>query len=173
MCQWRPRMGKTTWTEDRTEQATQWWVGGTSALEISHRLGVTRNSVIGKMHRTVGRLEPEETKKRIGGGASKRRDFVPSRINIRPRHTCVIEFDEPDPASIPASWLLDARGPLALDFDQAFRDDRLTPDCCRRITGDVQQPGWFYCGDIVSEGSPYCPRHDSASRLPKTGMVRR
>lgn len=30
---------------------------------------------------------------------------------------------------------------------------------CRHITGDIREPGAFWCGEPVSEGSSYCPCH--------------
>lgn len=41
-----------TWTDDRVEQLKKLWEGGLSASQIAAELGnVTRNAVIGKVHR--------------------------------------------------------------------------------------------------------------------------
>src|SRR5438105_15234652 len=41
-----------TWSEDRVEQLKKLWEGGLSASQIAAELGnVTRNAVIGKVHR--------------------------------------------------------------------------------------------------------------------------
>ena len=39
------------WTEERVDKLKALWAEGHTASEISHRLGVTRNAVIGKVHR--------------------------------------------------------------------------------------------------------------------------
>jgi len=41
-----------TWSDDRVEQLKKLWEGGLSASQIAAELGnVTRNAVIGKVHR--------------------------------------------------------------------------------------------------------------------------
>src|SRR5437764_44459 len=40
-----------TWTADRIEQLTQLWEEGVTTAEIGRRIGVTKNAVIGKVHR--------------------------------------------------------------------------------------------------------------------------
>ena len=46
------RVEKTeTWTPDRIEQLTRLWEEGVTTAEIGRRIGVTKNAVIGKVHR--------------------------------------------------------------------------------------------------------------------------
>jgi len=40
-----------TWTEERIEQLTQLWEEGVTTAEIGRRIGVSKNAVIGKVHR--------------------------------------------------------------------------------------------------------------------------
>jgi GcrA cell cycle regulator len=40
-----------TWTPDRIEQLTLLWDEGVTTAEIGRRIGVTKNAVIGKVHR--------------------------------------------------------------------------------------------------------------------------
>lgn len=40
-----------TWTQERIEQLTRLWEEGVTTAEIGRRLGVTKNAVIGKVHR--------------------------------------------------------------------------------------------------------------------------
>ena len=44
-------MDVVTWTPERVEQLTQLWDEGLPAAEIGRRLGLTKNAVIGKVHR--------------------------------------------------------------------------------------------------------------------------
>lgn len=40
-----------TWSNERVEQLTQLWEAGLPAAEIGRRMGLTKNAVIGKVHR--------------------------------------------------------------------------------------------------------------------------
>ena len=40
-----------TWTPERIEQLTRLWEEGVTTAEIGRRIGVTKNAVIGKVHR--------------------------------------------------------------------------------------------------------------------------
>ena len=40
-----------TWTAERIEQLTRLWEEGVTTAEIGRRIGVTKNAVIGKVHR--------------------------------------------------------------------------------------------------------------------------
>ena len=56
------------WTDDRVEILTKLWGEGLSASQIARELGdVTRNAVIGKVHRLglAGRASPTRPKSRI------------------------------------------------------------------------------------------------------------
>jgi GcrA cell cycle regulator len=44
-------MDANTWTPDRIEQLTLLWDEGVTTAEIGRRIGVTKNAVIGKVHR--------------------------------------------------------------------------------------------------------------------------
>ena len=58
---------KMAWTDDRVEILTKLWGEGLSASQIARELGdVTRNAVIGKVHRLglAGRASPTRPKSR-------------------------------------------------------------------------------------------------------------
>ena len=40
-----------TWTDERIEQLTRLWEEGVTTAEIGRRIGVSKNAVIGKVHR--------------------------------------------------------------------------------------------------------------------------
>ena len=64
---------KMAWTDDRVEILTKLWGEGLSASQIARELGdVTRNAVIGKVHRLglAGRASPTRPKSRIRHASS-------------------------------------------------------------------------------------------------------
>jgi len=83
---------KPSWTEERVELLKKYWNEGLSASQIAGRLGygVTRNAVIGKVHRLglSGRVTPQRA---VGPRPRKTRE--PSHpgdrfcISTAPRHS--------------------------------------------------------------------------------------
>lgn len=59
------------WTKERTEAATKLWREGTSASVIARCIGggLSRNAVIGKMHRVCGPKSPAHRKAAMANGA--------------------------------------------------------------------------------------------------------
>ena len=41
---------------------------------------------------------------------------------------------------------------------------------CRWPIGDPQQPGFYFCGAITNEDSPYCPSHHKQAYVPDNRM---
>src|SRR5258708_28292459 len=95
-----------TWTDDRVEQLKKLWESGLSASQIAAELGnVTRNAVIGKVHR----LGLSGRAKSPPSAAPRQRQTRPaqhmmrvarpvSRGNTAPAHAFEVEL-EPDPIS--------------------------------------------------------------------------
>jgi len=55
-----PERVEVTWTPERIEALTRLWEEGVTTAEIGRRIGVTKNAVIGKVHR-IG-LQPRVVK---------------------------------------------------------------------------------------------------------------
>src|SRR5438270_6709541 len=94
-----------TWSEDRVEQLKKLWEAGLSASQIAAELGnVTRNAVIGKVHRLglSGRAKspsstaPRPRKARAAAQPMMRVSRPVSRGNTALAHAFDIE-QEPDP----------------------------------------------------------------------------
>ena len=70
------------WTEERVEMLKQLWTDGLSASQIARKMGgVTRNAVIGKVHRLglSGRATPARvTTARISSESSRARPSTPN-----------------------------------------------------------------------------------------------
>jgi len=92
------------WTEDRVEILTKLWAEGLSASQIAKELGgVTRNAVIGKVHRLglSGRAKPSSPKKVTGTRSSTPRKRATTRTT-KPRMPKVASKPvEPTPPAPP------------------------------------------------------------------------
>jgi GcrA cell cycle regulator len=152
----------TTWTEDRIATLRRLWDGGRSASEIALALGgVTRNAVIGKVHRLgIGRRTistPYGIRKRAktalvrqpGDGktlANMARNIAVRRRSIQP------EPDAVDPLNI---TILDRRA-----------------DQCAYATVTDPARDHRFCGHPVEQGS-YCAAHAVKCYTPAAMRARR
>lgn len=152
-----------TWTDERIARLRSLRMEGLSASLIAIRLGggVSRNGVIGKLHRLGLRSLPavggeKKRLKRVKGLA------VDSGHGPRTKYKfkCTDEACEPLPAEdVPPAQLV--------TFAALERRH------CRWPYGDPKQPGFGYCGGPAEPGLPYCKAHirrayraESPSRKP-------
>ena len=131
-----------TWTDERVETLKKLWADGLSASQIAAELGgVTRNAVIGKVHR-LG----------LAGRAKS-----PSSIRGNTALMQAYDFDiEAEPAFVDNVIPLGQRRTLL----------ELTEETCRWPIGDPGQPDFFFCGGQSITGLPYCAYHSRVAYQP-------
>jgi GcrA cell cycle regulator len=161
-----------SWTEERVEQLKTLWAAGFSASQIAAELGgLTRNAVIGKVHRiglpgrarTYTPRAPRERKRRSPQLARVERLRKAARLS-RP---AVVDQPELEVDALPE--FDDTQIPL----EQRCTLLQLTDCTCKYGVGDPLQPGFFFCGGTTFEGLPWCPCHalrviETAARPVKT-----
>lgn len=135
-------MSASNWTDDRVETLTQLWKDGASASQIARRLGgVTRNAVIGKIHRLglPGRRPPSAPGARRsppqGARSPRRRTPPPRPAQLAP---CPVVEDIPE---IGIATIVSVR------YGQ-----------CRWPIGDPLEADFCLCGRTAVRGA-YCARH--------------
>jgi len=140
-------MGK-TWDDDRVELLKKFWREGLSASHIASRIGgVSRNAVIGKVHREglPGRASATRRKVYPKAAAPKARKRVPKPAAAIRRILAAMARD-PIPAARP-----DDVARVVFDLLKAHH--------CRWPVGDPGSPGFGYCGCKKVDGAPYCEDH--------------
>jgi GcrA cell cycle regulator len=136
------------WTPERTSHAMKLWREGFSANQIARALGgVTRNAVIGKMHRI---RMPGHTVKVRSSPIKTRRVHLP-KIKPQPRwrspFAAYLAEQKPTP-----------QPPAVIDVASVKLQD-LEPHHCRWPVGDPQTPEFGFCGCKKIAGTPYCHAH--------------
>lgn len=127
------------WTPDRIKTLMALWAEGVSTLEIGRRLGVTKNSVVGKVHRL---------------GLPKRQ----SPINSSPRTPRVAKIAVPirvTPQTVPISA-------------DMVKMEELTAGMCKWPEGEPDQEDFRFCGQPAIEGKPYCAVHCARAYVKST-----
>lgn len=153
-----------SWTGERIDQLKQLWASGLSCSQIASELGgVTRNAVIGKVHR-LG-LSGREKKSLLN---LQRRG---PRKPLGPRKPKFKVFSQPP---IPEEFeILDAPSidDMAIPLEQRKTLYELNENTCRFPIGDPQKPDFFFCGDVPFLDHPYCHAHCRVAYHPARAPV--
>ncbi len=184
----------TPWDDDRVTLLTKLWLDGFSAQQCADQLGggITRNSVISKVHRTgisarTKIRSPKQAtrswKPRQGAKAGKATERL-SAINGRRKrmgaesYKTLAEFyaDEDRRTAELAALeampevdvpLAERRGILVRDKNgKLCANDALDASACRWPIGDPQKPDFHFCNGRSVPGMPYCDRHVARAYTP-------
>ncbi len=145
----------TTWTAERVEQLRSFVVSGLTCSQIAAEIGVTRNAVIGKIHR-LG-LSPERPAAAPAPARScPQRARQPRRLAHR--HMLRLIHAEAPRVADGASAETDS-----VDSAQRCSLLELTQGKCRWPLGDgVSNSGaadFVFCGNETAAGFSYCAGH--------------
>lgn len=140
------------WTEDRIDELKRRWDAGESCSEIGRAIGVTRNAVIGKVHRlklkargsTVS-MEQREQRRLIHDAARVERQRNQRR---RVRGT---KMQEP-PVTPPPPFI----GSLNIPFADLRPWLSGGTNQCRFIAAENPGPDYLACGNETLPGESYC-----------------
>jgi len=153
-----------SWTDDRVEQLKKLWTEGLSASQIAARMGgVTRNAVIGKVHRLglSGRARPSRPARTIARTPRQR----PSGPSYPPSYgsagNTALKSD-PAPDISPREDIAPEPAPLrAVELPHGKRMTilMLTDRTCKWPIGDPGDEDFHFCGHRSDPSSPYCQAH--------------
>ena len=143
------------WTDERVELLKKLWQDGLSASQIAKQLGgVTRNAVIGKVHRLglSGRAAPSKPARTVFKAPRPARPV--SAAPSPPRRIA-------DPASLPQS------SPVRYVEEEPGLATVLTlgAHMCKWPIGDPSLDSFTFCGRRTGEG-PYCHEHSEVAYQP-------
>lgn len=176
-----------SWTDDRVETLKKMWSEGQSASQIAKELGgVTRNAVIGKVHRlglsnragaAVGAAEKEAEKPAAAPEAKAEPRPKPTLVKTAPEPA----EDRPAPAApaapairkpfvagqpLPPQPSANEISPEALasvrEVEKKARRIslmELTERTCKWPIGDPATEEFWFCGLAAQPGKPYCEAH--------------
>ena len=156
------------WTDDRVALLRRLWEDGQSASKIAAQLGgVTRNAVIGKVHRLglAGRARGVEE--------SPVAAVPPAKTIEIETAIAVVETQAPEPVAIlshrpapdfPAAAPASSPSPLAVSQRVTIMD--LRESMCRWPLGDPTTPEFRFCGGRSITGLPYCTHHAEIAYQP-------
>lgn len=159
------------WTDERVELLKKLWSEGLSASQIAGRIGgVSRNAVIGKVHRlglsgraTTTRMKSHRPRPRMSQTTAKR----PQKARFaQVGNPALRALYQPD-----AEPFVPAQEELVIPLKERKSIQTLTECNCRWPIGDPQHSDFHFCGKTKVAGLPYCEFH--ARRAYQPPQVRR
>jgi GcrA cell cycle regulator len=162
------------WTDDRVEILKRLWTEGLSASQIAKQLGgVTRNAVIGKVHRLglAGRAAPSRPVKRIAVPIARVRPTLSEQVVAAAK---VARFSDQPVADV----IMEAPSQAAPAFKhvkpkpRSVRDGeiigvlQLGPHMCKWPIGDPGDPDFGFCGASCGTTAVYCEEHAAIAFQP-------
>jgi GcrA cell cycle regulator len=175
-----------SWTDERVETLKKMWGEGQSASQIAKELGgVTRNAVIGKVHRlglsnragtTPAKAEAKPAPK---GEAKPKAEPKADTPKVEPRVEAKPAAERAEPVQLPARKVIIPAGqplppqPSANEISpEALASVReiekkspkislmeLTERTCKWPIGDPATDDFWFCGLASQPGKPYCEAH--------------
>lgn len=179
-----------SWTDDRVETLKKMWGEGQSASQIAKELGgVTRNAVIGKVHRlglsnrtTAGatakvepgaKAAPKTEPKGKPATVEPEQEAVPSKPEmktepaisphtVRPARNQIIPAGQPLPPQPSANEISPEALAKVNEIEKKAKKltlMELTERTCKWPVGDPATEDFWFCGLPVKQGKPYCEAH--------------
>ncbi len=164
------------WTDERVELLKKLWMEGLSASQIAAELGegVTRNAVIGKVHRLKlsARAKPTNTAPRARPAARPSAPRRPatsssstSTVSSKPR----VSMSRPQvmgatalaatPEMETELYVAPAAAELFIPEDKRLNLLQLSESTCKWPIGDPLTKDFYFCGQHSLESGPYCEFH--------------
>ncbi len=148
------------WTEKMVEDLKIMWKQGLTTGEIGKRLGVSKNSIVGKVHRLQLDARPSPIKKKDeeqeNAAVAATAETKPAAVKAKTEKKT--ELREEIPAAAPQPV---AEKPAVVRKNVAG-DVKLTDldnHTCRWPIGDPKDENFHFCGRKVRIGQTYCEEH--------------
>ncbi|MDB5441297.1 MAG: gcrA [Caulobacteraceae bacterium] len=148
------------WDDERVATLKKLWLEGLSASQIAKQLGgVTRNAVIGKVHRLglSGRAAPSQPQRQVAFKAPRPPRPI-SQAPVRREVTPSSPSSMPVPAAPRPVFVAEAPGTATVLT--------LGVHMCKWPIGDPSSDNFTFCGRRQSEG-PYCIDHARVAYQPQ------
>ncbi len=138
------------WTDEMIDGLRKMWKQGLTTNEIAKQLGVSKNSIVGKVHRLNLTARPSPIKKKEDASPDSQKTAqestdtktVVKKITINP-----VEIKTTMPAAGKDSGCL-----KLTDLDN---------HTCRWPMGDPRDDNFCFCGKKVRSGQTYCEEHSA------------
>lgn len=164
-----------SWTDERVEKLKKMWAEGQSASTIAKELGgVTRNAVIGKVHRlglsnrnggggsdSAAKPAPKAAPETKSAKAAPTPEPAPAPVST-PALRKIVPAGQPLPPQPSANEISPEALAKVSEIEKKAKKlslMELTERTCKWPVGDPATDDFWFCGLAVQQGKPYCEAH--------------
>ena len=181
-----------SWTDERVELLKKMWGEGQSASQIAKELGgVTRNAVIGKVHRlglsnrsggggTSKSVKEKAAKPAAKAKAAPKAEAQPApeaeKKPVIPVRRQIIPAGQPLPPQPSANEISPEALASVREVEKKAKKIslmELTERTCKWPIGDPATDEFWFCGLAVKPGKPYCEAHVGVAFQPMSSRRNR
>lgn len=145
------------WTDEVVEELRKMWDKGMTTGQIAKALGVTKNSIIGKVHRLCLTARPSPIKK---APAKPEKKVAPvAKTTVKAPKGPAKQVAEPAPIVEKVETPVEETNiPLV----------KLDNHTCRWPLGDPRDDDFCFCGKRIKTGQTYCEEHAAIAYVRNT-----
>jgi len=132
------------WTNEMIDKLKQMWKKGSTTNEIAKELGVSKNSIIGKVHRLNLTARPSPIKKKE------------KPVTQAPATTSVTNSKDTKSQKITVNPI-----EVTAHNNTCLKLSELDSHTCRWPIGDPKDDNFCFCGKKVRAGQTYCDEHSA------------
>lgn len=157
------------WTDERVELLKKLWADGLSASQIAGQLGgISRNAVIGKVHRlklsSRGRATPAQPRQKKAAASVKAAGRAVTRTMTASIGATALQVQfEAEPV---ARHVLRPVEDVVVPISRRLKLVELSERTCKWPNGDPLAEDFHFCGNDVGEAGPYCTYHSRIAFQP-------
>ncbi len=169
------------WTDERVEKLKKLWSEGLSASQIAAQLGgVSRNAVIGKVHRLslpgrakAGGTAAARTKRPTSAPrAPNYASRVATRTVARPSGATMLKEEVDIDIDAAAEHETRPASNVIVPMSRRLELTELTERTCKWPIGDPLKEEFHFCGNDSPDNSPYCSYHARLAYQPSAERKR-
>ena len=140
------------WTEESVAELCRLWEKGLTANEIAKKLGVTKNAIVGKVHRLCLKARPSPIKSKTDENETPVVEAAENPVADEPTEETVNEIAVVEEVTEEKTKKAETGKVKLIELDS---------HTCRWPVGDPRDDDFGFCGKKVRAGQTYCDEHSA------------
>lgn len=163
------------WTDEMIDDLRSMWKQGLTTAEIGKKLGVSKNSIVGKVHRLGLSGRPSPIKKKEDESTTK---TVDEKKVLKEKAPQKEKAPEPKAEKLTTKLKTPEKKETKMDCQKSELEKNqkavslmeLDNHTCRWPLGDPKDDNFHFCGKKIRVGQTYCDEHSSIAYVKPSKM---